>query len=105
MAIIRAPRPSDRFAQISNEALADERLSYRARGVLAYLLSRPNGWRTTSAEIARQGVEGRDAVRVALQELETFGYMARRKHRDPDSGRWKHDQFVTDHPEGSPEHE
>lgn len=98
MAIIRTPRPSDRFAQISNEALSDERLSYRARGVLAYLLSRPNGWRTTSQGIADKGQEGRGAVRSALHELEEFGYLSRVKRKDPLTGKWLHDQFVTDQP-------
>lgn len=96
--IVRAPRPADRFAQISNAALADDRLSFRARGILAYLLSRPVGWRTDAATLARGAREGRDAIRTALVELETTGYLHRIRARD-DGGRWVHTSYVTDAPE------
>jgi len=33
------------FTQISNEVLLDERLSFKARGILALLLSRPKNWK------------------------------------------------------------
>lgn len=101
MAIIRGLRPADRFAQISNAALSDTRLSYRARGVLAYLLSRPIGWRTSAENLANTGAEGRDAIRTALNELETHGYLIREKQQGPD-GRWSTDVYVYDDPQEQP---
>lgn len=95
--IIRAERPSDRFAQISNDTLADKRLSYRARGVLAYLLSRPVGWTTSREAIARQGTEGRDAIGTALRELEAVGYVRRVRTQDA-GGRWSTATYVFDSP-------
>lgn len=96
--IVRAPRPADRFAQISNAALGDERLSFRARGILAFLLSRPVGWRTDATTLARGAREGRDAIRTALAELEVTGYLHRVRERG-DGGRWVHTSYVTDAPE------
>lgn len=95
--IERGPRATDRFAIIANDALADERLSYRARGVLGYLLSRPPGWRTTSDALSTQGREGRDAIRTALKELEAHGYLVRSKSRN-DAGQWVHSAHVYDVP-------
>lgn len=95
--IVRGPRPSDNFAQISNVALADERLSFRARGVLAYLLSRPVGWTATSEGLSKQAKEGRDAVRTALNELLDAGYLIRVKRHD-ERGQWVTDVHVTDSP-------
>lgn len=96
MNITRAPRRRG-FVIIPNRAVEDTRLSYRARGVLAYLLSRPDGWQTDSDRLAEQAPEGRDAVRTALRELEGAGYLRRTK-RQGDGGRWITETVVTDDP-------
>lgn len=72
-----------RFARIDNAVLQDERLSFRARGVLAFVLSKPDGWQHSGDSIAAAGAaEGRDAIRAALQELRTHGYATLHKARD-----------------------
>jgi helix-turn-helix protein len=98
MIVTRAPRPSDHYAQIHNEALRDERLSFRARGVLAYLLSLPPGWSTDSRTLASKAREGRDAVRNALRELEACGYLVTHRDRD-EQGRWRTSTTVFDTPQ------
>lgn len=95
--IVRRPR-YHRFTILPNEALNDERLSWKARGLLAFLLSKPDHWRTTSAHLAKVAPDGRDAVRAGLTELEDAGYLVRRKYRD-ERGRWKQDTYVYDNPE------
>lgn len=61
--------------------LADERLSWRAKGILAYLLSKPNDWRTREKDLINRAVEGRDAVRAAMKELEACGYLLKEQPR------------------------
>ena len=95
--IRRAPRPAGNFTVIRNEVLRDTRLSYRSRGVLAAILSRPDNWRTSALQLSREGAEGRDAVLTALNELETFGYLARRQVR-LDDGTLDWEQIVYDSP-------
>ena len=95
--IVRGPRPSDNFAQIHNEALADGRLSFKARGLLAFLLSRPPGWSTSAERLAKSGIDGERAVKSGLRELEQLGYLTRTRTHNPD-GTFSHNQTVTDQP-------
>lgn len=86
-----------RHVHIAIETFEDARLSYRARGVLAWLLVKPDGWRVDSEVIAAQGPEGRDAIRTALKELEAVGFLRRIKEQQP-SGRWVTHTYVFESP-------
>lgn len=72
--IIKIHKREDPYARIDNKALSDKRLSYRARGILAYLLSKPNDWQVRTEEVIDGGLEGREAVRAAFRELAAIGY-------------------------------
>ena len=67
----------DHFTQIPNEWLRDTRLSFKARGVLAMIMSHREGWSLSINSIASQNQEGKDAIRSAIQELEQAGYLFR----------------------------
>lgn len=62
------------FVTVPSPTIRDKELSFRARGVLAWLLDHPDGWEVKSDGIAREGKEGRDAIRSALTELAAAGY-------------------------------
>lgn len=87
-----------RYASISRDAINDQRLSFRARGVLTWLLDKPNDWTSTAERISSMGKEGRDAIRAALDELEACGYLIRRKWRDEESGKWSSEWTVYEKP-------
>lgn len=82
--IIRAPRPQTHFTIIPNAAIRDTRLSWKARGLLIYLLSMPDNWRTNTNQLMGAGTDGRDSIRAGLAELEAAGYLARRRHQRTD---------------------
>lgn len=85
MTTIRVARRK-RYTSIDRRALNDARLSFRARGVLAWLLDKPDDWRSNADTIAKAGREGRDAIRAALTELQECGYLKRNPHRK--AGKW-----------------
>jgi hypothetical protein len=72
------------FTVMPNALLQDRRLSYTARGLLADLLSRPEGWREDGRQMADRSPQGRLAVAKALKELAAFGYYRVDKVRQDD---------------------
>lgn len=72
--IVRISKRSNPFVQIDKRPLEDQRISWRAKGIWAYLLSKPNDWQVRSEDILKHGSERRDAVRSAMAELKAFGY-------------------------------
>jgi hypothetical protein len=67
------------FAQVPNALLQDGKLSFKARGLWAYMQSLPDDWDFSVERIA-EGKDGKDAVRSGLLELEAAGYLERRKY-------------------------
>jgi hypothetical protein len=77
MSAILRHRYPNRFTVLPNDAIRNQALSFRAVGVLAHLLSLPDGAKVDSATLAAAHKEGRDAVRAAYKELEAHGYYRR----------------------------
>lgn len=81
MSIIRAPRPETRFYTLDKSISEDMRLSWAARGLLIFLLGKPDNWEVSVKHLINQTQDaigkasGRDAVRVILKELEEAGYL------------------------------
>lgn len=102
MKINRVPATSD-FTQIPNAVLRDTRLSWKARGLLAYLLSHTEeGFQIDADRLVSQGKDGRHSILAGLKELVEYGYVVRTKRRD-EQGHWHTDVEVYDRPnDGSP---
>ncbi len=86
MGILRKKKERN-FTTIANDGLVDSRLSFRARGLLAYLLTRPDHWRVDAGRLSGGSPEGRKAILTALKELETHGYLERKRCQEA-HGRW-----------------
>ncbi|GIV03584.1 MAG: hypothetical protein KatS3mg015_2414 [Fimbriimonadales bacterium] len=84
MSILRAPTRPHGFAVIDRRTLADERLSWAARGLLAYLLSLPDDWQVRPGHLAGRAPCSDYRLRQALAELQACGYarVQRRRGRD-----------------------
>lgn len=101
MTIIRGPRPNQSFTVVDNAILTNHRLTWKARGLLVYLLSKPDHWRTSAARLAREAPDGRHAVRTALIELRDAGYLTTSRHQDA-QGRWSTVTTIYDRPVHDP---
>ncbi len=72
----------DQFAQIPNSWLRDSRLSLKAIGLLAQIMTHVPGWNMSINSLAQRNNVGRDQIRTAIQELEEFGYLTREQSRE-----------------------
>lgn len=102
MAILRVNKRKGYFTA-SNEPFNDERLSWEARGVMGYLLSKPNGWQARNNDLERRGKAGRDKIARIIKELRNTGYISRYKYRGQD-GRYCWITDVFESPTMNPEY-
>ena len=82
MSITRAARPQANFYLLDKQISEDKRLSWAARGMLVYLLGKPDHWTVSPAALIAetQGSakpSGRDSVYSILNELVISGYVRR----------------------------
>lgn len=67
------------FTMVANECLTNPRLSLKAKGLFAYLFSKPDGWQFSYERIKKEAKEGRDGILAGLTELEVNGYLERQR--------------------------
>jgi hypothetical protein len=79
--IIRARR-RHRFVILDQRAVEDARLTWAARGLLGYLLSRPDDWKVLIKDLQRRGNLGRDGIYALLKELRATDYVRFERARD-----------------------
>jgi len=80
--IIKVKKGPNPYACIDKVPINDKRLTWKARGVLLYLLSKPDDWRVIIADLINQSPQGESAVRSAIRELREAGYIQREVVRE-----------------------
>lgn len=73
--------PDNPYVMVDRRPIDNPKLSYRAKGVLTYLLSRPDGWEVNIGDLQNHGIEGRDALRNTLTELREAGHLEYQQER------------------------
>jgi hypothetical protein len=86
----------DHFTQIKNAWLRDERLSFKARGLLAYIESHSPEWEISVQWLVQNNPEGKEAIRSAISELELHGYL--RREQENENGRFGEVTWTTQEP-------
>lgn len=76
------------FTLVPNHILNNKELSFRAKGLYAYLRSKPEDWEFRVQNIIKASAEGRDAVQTAIKELEAAGYVQRIAFRSTKTGQY-----------------
>lgn len=96
--IIRTVKQAGEFAILPKAMLNSDSLSWEARGMLGYLLEKPDGWQISLTNLVRNGPAKADKVRRILSELEDAGYLVRRR-TNGDGGAFKWDSEIYESPQ------
>ena len=70
------------FTVLDNTFIKDTRLSWKAKGLMTYLLSLPDDWTIHLSEIEQHATDGKSALRSAINELKEFGYLKAEQKRE-----------------------
>jgi hypothetical protein len=114
MSIIRGARPESGYYRVSNTVSGDKKLSWAARGLLIFLLSKPDHWEVSVAALVNEtagslrgagGHTKRDGVKAILAELSDAGYIVRsdKPKHNPDGSFAGYDYIVSDSAQPSPD--
>jgi hypothetical protein len=73
----------ENFTQVPNQLIEDPNLSWKAKGIYLYLISKPTDWEFYMNHLKKQSTDGVTALRAGIKELEDAGYLVREKKYDP----------------------
>lgn len=91
--IYREERKTGSFIQIHKEIIDNPNITANAKGVLIYLLSKPDDWDFYETEIKSHFKDGLKTIKSAIQELIEEGYVIRNRTRTKD-GRFIYDYII-----------
>ena len=70
------------YTVLDNTFIKDTRLSWKAKGLMTYLLSLPDDWTIHLSEIEQHATDGKSALRSAINELKDLGYLKAEQKRE-----------------------
>jgi hypothetical protein len=92
--VIRTSKSKENpYVMLDKTGLNDSRLSWKAKGLLAYLVSMPDDWQIYVTDLVKRAKDGRDSIDAGLQELEKYGYLSRRQIRG-ESGKFGEMEYI-----------
>ena len=94
--IIRQKRKAN-YTVIPNEMLNNTELSFKAKAILCYLLSKPDKWSVYLSQLAKASTDGYESVVSGMNELIAKRYVFRQPNSGVNPGGWEY--FVYDEPQ------
>lgn len=67
------------FTQVPNELLYNPNISFKAKGLWAYMSAKPDGWNFSADRIAEETKEERKSILAGLRELLANGYITAKR--------------------------
>lgn len=96
MSVFKIEKTKD-YTVMSNYHLRDRNLSYKAKGLLSFMLSLPEDWDYSLAGLCSISKESRDGIRAILKELQEHHYVEIEKVRG-DKGYFEYNYLIYEIP-------
>jgi len=84
MDTIKRRKRAVNFTTLNNEFLQDKTLSWKAKGLIAYVMSLPDDWELNLSDLKNRSKDGRDGTAAGLNEIIEKGYCKRYQVRGND---------------------
>ena len=97
MAVFKIEKNSN-YTVMSNYHLRDKNLSYKAKGLLSFMLSLPAEWDYSINGLVAISKEGVKAIRNILQELQQNGYLVIEKKQNK-MGQFEYEYLIYETPD------
>ena len=97
MAVFRIDKTKD-YTVMANHHLRNKALSLKAKGLLSLMLSLPDNWDYTTKGLAMICKDGVDSICSTVRELESAGYIQRRRIRDGHGRLAEIEYTILEHP-------
>jgi len=68
--------PDNPYVMVDRRPVDNPKLSFKAKGILTYLLSRPDGWEVNVPDLVNHSTDGAAAIRTGLKELRDAHHIA-----------------------------
>lgn len=81
MSVFRIEKTAD-YTVLSNFHFREKEMSFKAKGLLSFMLSLPNNWDYSVEGLESFSSDGKDSIISGLKELEKFGYLVRKQKTD-----------------------
>ena len=81
MGIIRIDKTAGNYFIASKYYVEDENISWKAKGIMSYLFSKPDDWQIYQTQLEKVSKDGKASVRSTINELINNGYMTRQSRR------------------------
>ena len=96
MSVFKIEKTKD-YTIMSNYHLRDKSLSYKAKGLLSFMLSLPEDWDYSLNGLVAISKESRDGIRSILKELQEQHYLEIEKYRN-DKGLFEYNYLIYEIP-------
>mgnify|MGYP000300739446 CR=1 FL=1 len=73
--IIKIKKRVNPYTMIDTSIFLNEKISWKAKGLMGYFLSRPDDWKINLKDLYKQSTDGYDSVKSGLRELKKYGYL------------------------------
>ena len=94
--IIRVKKDTN-YVVMDKTFLSDTRLSWKAKGIMAYMLSMPDDWTFYLDELVKHSTDGKSSFKSGFNELKKNGYVRRERQKRED-GTFKWETIVYERP-------
>ena len=93
MSVVKIKKKTSHFSVIDTRFFNDTRLTWKAKGLLGYLLSKPDDWKVRMKDLEKRSPKGIREIKSGMKELIRYGY-AEMIRKQTQSGKFQGTEYV-----------